>query len=204
ILASMQLFVLATNLANRDLTHTWREKTEPILERAADLINAHLRPAALPEDAPESGRLEGSETGNGEAAALASSDSEPTVTADDDVDASLRIEAESASLVRSPDAIVVSGQAVEWAPPDTQLRPMTAETLRARMEGWLRGWLAELGRRSLGMAGGTFDLLSGSLVAVGSAALAFVIFAIALYYFLADGTYLIRATERLIPVHVEY
>lgn len=203
VLASMQLFVLATNLANRDLTHTWREKTEPILERAADLINTHLRPAALPEGASESGRLEGSETGNGEAA-LASSDSEPAVATDDDVDASLRIEAESASLVRSPDAIVVSGEAIEWAPPETQLRPMTAETLRARMEGWLRGWLAELGRRSLGMAGGTFDLLSGSLVAVGSAALAFVIFAIALYYFLADGTYLIRATERLIPVHVEY
>src|SRR5690606_10198675 len=86
-------------------------------------------------------------------------------------------------------------------PPPT---PVTAESLRARLEVWGRGWAAEIGRKSLGMAGGTFDLLSGSLVAVGSAALSFAIFAIALYYFLADGTQLVRATERLIPVHIEY
>jgi predicted PurR-regulated permease PerM len=81
---------------------------------------------------------------------------------------------------------------------------LTAEGLRRQLHVWIRDSLSDVGSRSLGMAGGTFNILSGSVVAIGSALLAFVIFAVSLYYFLADGIELIRATERLIPVHVEY
>ncbi|WP_298869109.1 AI-2E family transporter [uncultured Gimesia sp.] len=64
----------------------------------------------------------------------------------------------------------------------------------------LQSALLPIARRSLGVAASTVGLL-GSLF---SALIAWVMFIIALYYFLADGYSLIDSTQSLIPVHVDY
>jgi len=60
--------------------------------------------------------------------------------------------------------------------------------------------LVPVAKRSLGVAASTVGLLGS----VFSALVAWVMFIIALYYFLADGYSLIDSTQSLIPVHVEY
>jgi len=65
--------------------------------------------------------------------------------------------------------------------------------------------LVELGDRSLGIAAGnTFGVLSASVGMVVSVLIAMFMYAIALFYFFADGTELIASAEKLIPVHAEY
>ncbi|QDU12222.1 AI-2E family transporter [Gimesia aquarii] len=64
----------------------------------------------------------------------------------------------------------------------------------------LQATLLPIAKRSLGFAASTVGLL-GSLI---SALIAWVMFIIALYYFLADGYSLIESTQSLIPVHVDY
>lgn len=64
----------------------------------------------------------------------------------------------------------------------------------------LQATLVPIAKRSLGIAASTVGLL-GSLF---SALVAWVMFIIALYYFLADGYLLIESTQSLIPVHVDY
>jgi predicted PurR-regulated permease PerM len=201
VLASLQLYVLATSLADRNLARIWRDQTEPVLHYTADVINARLRPVTIQDPAPAAPGDEAKEQ----------TDRQPSPQQDETAvrpDGSLQPSADSPTERQSLDDPLRSDFAPVPAAPLADVPapppPVTAESLRARIELWLRGWAAEIGRKSLGMAGGTFDLLSGSLVAIGSTALSFAIFAIALYYFLADGTQLVRATERLIPVHVEY
>jgi predicted PurR-regulated permease PerM len=230
VLASLQLYVLATGLANRNLARTWREQTQPVLEHAAEFINTRVRPVASPDPAA----ADAGEIHQGPVERSSFQDDEPqwdqpAVRSGDRLpgipDASAGPQPLAGPLRSAPasgppaaglplepaDDAAADPQRPRETPSDLPLvnvppppPPVTAESLRGRLEVWMRGWLAEIGRKSLGMAGGTFDLLSGSLVAIGSAALSFAIFAIALYYFLADGTQLVRATERLIPVHVEY
>ncbi|QDU00326.1 AI-2E family transporter [Gimesia aquarii] len=64
----------------------------------------------------------------------------------------------------------------------------------------LQATLLPIAKRSLGFAASTVGLL-GNLI---SALIAWVMFIIALYYFLADGYSLIESTQSLIPVHVDY
>ncbi len=64
----------------------------------------------------------------------------------------------------------------------------------------LQATLVPIAKRSLGFAASTVGLL-GSVI---SALIAWVMFIIALYYFLADGYSLIESTQSLIPVHVDY
>lgn len=64
----------------------------------------------------------------------------------------------------------------------------------------LQSALVPITRRSLGVAASTVGMLGGLF----SALIAWVMFIIALYYFLADGHSLIDSTQSLIPVHVEY
>ncbi|MEW4526439.1 AI-2E family transporter [Maioricimonas sp. JC845] len=80
----------------------------------------------------------------------------------------------------------------------------TPEQWREFAQEKVRDVLRGLGDRSLGLAGQTFDVLTGILATTVAVMLSLVIFVVALYYFLADGTTLIDATEELIPVHVEY
>jgi predicted PurR-regulated permease PerM len=221
VLASLQLYVLATSLADRNLARTWREQTEPVLQYTADFINARMRTEIAPDPVDGLEEFDEEPVGpeeNGQAAPADETlqNTAPTTTA---LPRSNRPVPSDAALLPSRAGPLLDPAAEAAADPDAPFEllpaaafaevpppppPVTAESLRSRLEIWLRGWAAEVGRKSLGMAGGTFDLLSGSLVAIGSAAVSFAIFAIALYYFLADGTQLVRATERLIPVHIDY
>ncbi len=103
--------------------------------------------------------------------------------------------------------------AVEWATGmiDRQLPPdeaRTPEDVERIVQMRVRELLTDASGRSLGMAGktleGTFDLLSTSVVTVISFLMQFLIFVVALYYFLADGPELLAASERLIPVNAAY
>jgi predicted PurR-regulated permease PerM len=60
--------------------------------------------------------------------------------------------------------------------------------------------LRVLAGRTLGLAGATLDLLGG----LAALLIGFLMFGIALYYFLADGPALLSAAEGLIPVHADY
>lgn len=64
----------------------------------------------------------------------------------------------------------------------------------------LQATLVPIAKRSLGFAASTVGLL-GSIF---GALVAWIMFIIALYYFLADGYSLIESTQSLIPVHVDY
>lgn len=223
ILASLQLFVLATDLSDRRLGQTLRDKTDPILQVVADFVNARMQPEPVVEPesvAPARIREELDSAAAGQKSQPRSAiDGDPDHLEDRHLDAPAATADTGKARQATPTVIartdrgddagvgavdenvllVQSGGEVTPRPP-----ALTAESLRRRLLAWMRESVSELGSKSLGMAGGTFDFLSGSIVAVGSAALAFLIFAVALYYFLADGTQLVRATERLIPVHVEY
>ena len=75
-----------------------------------------------------------------------------------------------------------------------------AEKLQQQIQTNLRSVLADLGKKSLGLAATTIGLL-GSLASGLISALMFVI---GLYYFLADGPALIQSSHGLIPVQVQY
>jgi predicted PurR-regulated permease PerM len=85
-----------------------------------------------------------------------------------------------------------------------QDRQMTPEKLREQAQLKLREGLKKLGDRSLGIAGGTLDFVTGTVAVVATAVLEMLIFVVALYYFYADGTALLAATETLIPVQADY
>jgi predicted PurR-regulated permease PerM len=85
-----------------------------------------------------------------------------------------------------------------------QDRHVTPEKLREQAQLKLREGLKGLGDRSLGIAGGTIDFVTGTVAVVATAVLEILIFVVALYYFYADGTALLAATESLIPVQADY
>lgn len=75
-----------------------------------------------------------------------------------------------------------------------------SETVEEFIRKNLQATLIPIAKRSLGMAASTVGLLGS----VFSALVAWIMFVIALYYFLADGNSLIDSTQSLIPVHVDY
>ncbi|MCA9117211.1 MAG: AI-2E family transporter, partial [Planctomycetaceae bacterium] len=81
--------------------------------------------------------------------------------------------------------------------PSADRTPITAEQIQTLLRSKAQELLITLGDRSLGF----FKNVVFSLI---SAIVALLIFTVALYYFFADGTALIAATERLVPVHVQY
>lgn len=89
-----------------------------------------------------------------------------------------------------------------WLPEEMRGDPVkVAKELRIRLAKTLH----ELGDRSLGRtAGATFGILTGAAGTVISGLVGVMMYIVALYYFLADGTTLILATEKLVPVHARY
>ncbi|MEW4488866.1 AI-2E family transporter [Thalassoglobus sp. JC818] len=89
-----------------------------------------------------------------------------------------------------------------WLPPQMKRSPESvAEEIRHRV--WVS--IQDLGNRSLGRAAGTtFGVVTEILGVLVSACIGILMFTVALYYFLSDGSSLIEAGESLIPVHAKY
>lgn len=89
-----------------------------------------------------------------------------------------------------------------WLPREMQSEPkLVSKELRLRIGSMIQN----IGDRSLGRAAGTtFGFLTGALGTLIAALIGLMMYVVALYYFLADGTALILATEKLIPVHAKY
>jgi len=51
VLASLQLFVVATNLTDRNLGQTLRDRSDPILQYVADVVNSRMREHVIPAQA---------------------------------------------------------------------------------------------------------------------------------------------------------
>lgn len=89
-------------------------------------------------------------------------------------------------------------------PGPTPLEPVIVD-LEAQLRGRVREMLRDLGDRSLGQtAGTTIGVLAGTVGLVVRAVIGLVMCAIALYFFLADGSMLLQAAETMIPVHAKY
>ena len=97
-------------------------------------------------------------------------------------------------------------QAVEFGnqflPKDQQRDP---ERVAEELASWIRTTFRSVGDRSLGRAAGTtLGVLAGTASWLFAAGIAVLIYGVAVYYFFADGTTLLQAAEKLIPVHAEY
>ncbi|QDT33290.1 AI-2E family transporter [Thalassoglobus polymorphus] len=89
-----------------------------------------------------------------------------------------------------------------WLPKELKSNPAdVSREIRLRIGAMLH----DLGDRSLGRAAGTtFGFLAGAAGAIISALIGLMMYVVALYYFLADGTTLLLAAEKMIPVHAKY
>lgn len=89
-----------------------------------------------------------------------------------------------------------------WLPKEMHSDPkQVAKELRVRFAKTLH----DIGDRSIGRtAGTTFGILTGAAGTIISGMIGLMMYVVALYYFLADGTTLLLATEKLIPVHAKY
>lgn len=74
------------------------------------------------------------------------------------------------------------------------------DDLQAEARSRLRSSLTTLAQKTVGVAGSAFSILGDAVGLFVS----LLIFAVAFYYFLADGPELLKGAEQLIPVHQEY
>lgn len=90
-------------------------------------------------------------------------------------------------------------------PKESQQSP---EEVQAQVQQLTRQAITAIGNRSLGMAstaaGTTIGIATLAFTTVVTMITSLFIFSVALYYFLADGPALLAASERMIPLHVEY
>ena len=90
----------------------------------------------------------------------------------------------------------------QFLPEDRQHDP---EKVADEFKERIRTSVTDVGDRSLGRAAGTtVGVLAGTAGWLVAIAIGVLMYAVALYYFLADGTALIAAAEKLIPVHADY
>jgi len=86
------------------------------------------------------------------------------------------------------------------------------QQVQEQVQKLVRENITAIGNRSLGMAGQAIGTAAGTTLGIAtlgfatlvSMVTALFIFSVALYYFLADGPALLVASERMIPLHVEY
>jgi len=196
VLASLQLFVVATRLTDRDWTSTFRDKTEAPLQVLCDFLNARLSESRF-DDAERDG-----ESDAVEADGDSGESEEVPIDGGSTGEVDTGTESGDAPLLADDDTDARDAEADVMLEEDLDEVRFTPLKIRKQVGERLRESLENLAGRSLG--GETIDLLSSSLAAVVSAIVSFMVFVIALYYFLADGTTLLDATEKLIPVHAEY
>ncbi|MCA9081809.1 MAG: AI-2E family transporter, partial [Planctomycetaceae bacterium] len=110
----------------------------------------------------------------------------------------MRTSAESGSTSVFERAVDFGNQ---FLPAEKQLK---AEEVAQQLKNRIRESLNQVGDRSLGVAGTTVGVLAGAAGTIAHFAIGLVIFALALFYFLCDGTNLLRGAQQLIPMHAEY
>lgn len=86
--------------------------------------------------------------------------------------------------------------ALAWSDQFVPLK-IDSESLKGQFEQNLRGLVKDVGERTFQIATSTVGWFVSLLIAFG-------MFLVALYYFLADGAGLLQATKRLIPVQTEH
>jgi predicted PurR-regulated permease PerM len=193
VLSSLQLYVVSTKLHDRNWTRTFRERTDPLLEHVADFLNRGLRERVISVDSES-----------------VAEDAEPAPSAAEENRPPAPLLAEDVSTPPATDDQLTRAGTESSARPqeDVAVVKYTPERLRNILQVWGRATLLSIGEKSLGTAGrtltGTLDILSGAAFAIVRAVIGFFVFVIALYYFFADGTALLAATEKLIPVHAKY
>ncbi|MFV0445950.1 MAG: AI-2E family transporter [Planctomycetaceae bacterium] len=186
-IASMQLYVFAKDADRWDALLNQRgseagERIDAVAQSAADLLNGFR------------GMAEG-DTGP--------SDPAPQPI-QDDVLPSLIIEpmdatGDSLEVGDSGEMIAVNGSLLrdEAAITIREGKAFTADQIKTLVRSKAQALLVDLGDRSLG-------IFTGVLFTIISAVVSLLIFTVSLYYFFADGTELTVASQKLIPVHVNY
>jgi predicted PurR-regulated permease PerM len=109
--------------------------------------------------------------------------------------------------VPAPPADVPAAPGDVEAPPEMPIagESINPDQVARDFSTWLKTSLVEMGNKSLGRAAGTtFGLLAGATGMALTFAVGLLMYSIGLYYFLADGTQLLAASEALIPVSVDY
>jgi predicted PurR-regulated permease PerM len=214
VLSSLQLYVVSTKLYDSNWTRTFRERTDPILQHVADFLNRRLVEQGMALDSEsavedQTGVL--ADAGDGERyVPSAVADAKPARGGADENRPPSPFVAEDISAQPAADELVTATDTGLSAPPHEEVAVVkyTPERLRTILQQWGRTTLLSIGEKSLGTAGrtitGTLDVLSDAAFAIVRAVVAFFVFVIALYYFFADGTALLAATEKLIPVHANY
>jgi len=81
---------------------------------------------------------------------------------------------------------------------------LTAAEITTQLSQWAQTSLKAMGDKSLGAAGSTLGVLSGVLGFVAMLLIGLLIYGMALYYFLADGSHLLTTSKSLIPVDIQH
>lgn len=179
---------------------------EPAVEAVTDAVpatEAATEPptAEITSDPASSPTEAGAKVGNEELVAAATE-----VAAAEDVAADAAAEAagqmpppQYASFGKWFDDLVEFGN--QFLP---QSQRKSSEAVAQDLRVNIREYVVQLGNRSLGLAGTTVGILAATAGTITSLILSFAIYAIALYFFLSDGTAILEGVEKLIPVHAEY
>ncbi|MCA9074827.1 MAG: AI-2E family transporter [Planctomycetaceae bacterium] len=203
VLASLQLYVVATRLSDRDWTKTYRDKTDAPLQYVCEFLNARLSESRFKDDDDtEEAPADENPYSSEETAPNEDETPPPDPETPPDPDA-LPIDlppGDQTDVDASAEDVDLSEK--ELMEQEMEQVRFTPTRIRKQVGDRLKVVLQDIAGRSLG--GETFDFLSSSIAAVVSAIVSFLVFVIALYYFLADGTALLNATQKLIPVHAEY
>lgn len=204
------------------------QHTDSLAKWAADLLNALRRPPDLklriePEEpveeestepaadavtdpAREPASLATEEPATETPAAIPSISAEPPATSPPGTPAAPESTESFAPVAEpvEPLPAPIDEQTLEAEIEKDDLKPLlqsdqdiTPEQIKTYVRMKLRDLLIDLGDRSMGIVTGVFFSIVSGVIGL-------LIFTVALYYFFADGTALITATQSLIPVHVDY
>lgn len=205
LMATLQLYTFAARISfdNRwslptsasTASVTSQQEPDSVLELVADNVDTE----SIAEDQPDKQDVTAEESENGSRVAAADQQI-------DNVEEAADTPAVSAIPVESrqtqsffEDAVTYVNQ---WLPAELQRSPIqVAEEIRVRISTFMHN----VGDRSLGRAAGTtFGILAGTAGTIVAGLIGVMMYVVALYYFLADGTTLLMAAEKLIPVHAKY
>ena len=208
LIASLQLYAFATTELD---SHDWQQRSHAVMDSLVDAVvevrtwfmsaEEDLGGEPAPEgiEQPEGMTPVEGEPGNAsdppDASDLAP---DPEETTSEEDGATPLAPREDAQEIDAEERAEIAEQTADDVRPDADKMAEDART-------WLRTSLKDIGDKSLGRAAGTtFGVLAGTFGLLITFIIGLMMYCVALFYFLADGTALIRGTEALIPVHAGY